>query len=353
MVTTVLAILATVAIWANRQMLNPDNWSRTSTQLLQNAPIRTATANYLTDQLYNNVDVAGLISSGLPKQLQGLAAPAAGALRNAAVQGIELALSRPHVQALWAEANRQADQALVTVVNGGSDKLKINNGEVTLDLRNILNDAAGRLGLSNTLGNKLPASAAELTILRSDQIKLVQDAGGDLRGLALALNIIVPLLYLLAIVIAKGRRRRTLLSVGVSGIVAGVVVFLARSLIVSQVPKSLVNDSSVRPAAQAVTSIATSTLAEIAGAVILIGVVVVIAAWFAGPSRWSTAGRHAIAPFLREHPAETFGIVAVLMLLIFIWQPIPATGTWLGMLVFFVLAMVGTEALRRQIQQET
>jgi hypothetical protein len=36
------------------------------------------------------------------------------------------------------------------------------------------------------------------------------------------------------------------------------------------------------------------------------------------------------------------------MLVIFIWQPIHATGTLGGIIVFSVLAAVGTEALRRQ-----
>jgi hypothetical protein len=99
-VTTVLLVVGIFATWANRLLFSPDNWSNTSTQLLQDANVRSSTANYLVDQLYANVNVTGLIKQGLPTQLQGLAAPAAGALRNAAVQGAELALSRPRVQQL-------------------------------------------------------------------------------------------------------------------------------------------------------------------------------------------------------------------------------------------------------------
>ena len=56
-VTTVLAVVGIFAVWANRQMLSPTNWSNTSTKLLQNADIREATSNYLVDQLYANVNV--------------------------------------------------------------------------------------------------------------------------------------------------------------------------------------------------------------------------------------------------------------------------------------------------------
>src|SRR5207248_1906719 len=71
-VTTVLAVLAILAVWANRQLLNPDNWANTSAKLLEHAAVRDATSNYLVNQLYANVDVAGELKSRLPPQLQQL-----------------------------------------------------------------------------------------------------------------------------------------------------------------------------------------------------------------------------------------------------------------------------------------
>src|SRR5438477_13110157 len=80
--TTLLAVVGIFAVWANREMLNPDNWSSTSTQLLQNAAVREATANYLVEQLYANVDVEQELKARLPAQIQPLAGPLAGALHN-------------------------------------------------------------------------------------------------------------------------------------------------------------------------------------------------------------------------------------------------------------------------------
>ncbi len=40
------------------------------------------------------------------------------------------------------------------------------------------------------------------------------------------------------------------------------------------------------------------------------------------------------------------------MLLIFIWQPIPATGKPAGIIVFLVLAFLGTYVLRRQTAEQ-
>ena len=92
--TTVLAIVAIFSVWANRQLFNPDNWADTSTELLENEIIRDATANYLVDQLYENVDVAAELRAKLPEELQPLAAPVAGALRNASVTASRRALAQ-------------------------------------------------------------------------------------------------------------------------------------------------------------------------------------------------------------------------------------------------------------------
>ncbi len=350
--STVLAIIGMLSVWANRLLFNPDNWANTSTQLLQNSAIRSATANYVVDQLYANVNVEGLIKSGLPTQFQGLAGPASGALRNLAVQGTGLALTRPGVQSLWAKANRAADETFIAIVNGGKGAVRVNNGAVTLDLAQVVNTVAARLGLPSGLGSKLPASIAHLTVFKSNQLKFVQDAGNGVRSLALWLTILVPLLYGLAIVLARGHRRRSLMTVGFAIVFAGLVGIAGRAILESQVTDSLVNDASLRPAARAVVVIGTGLLGEIAGAFLLVGAVVVLAAWFAGPARVIVPVRRAIAPFLRERPVATFAITAAVMVLVFIWNPIPATGTAVGIIVFMLLALAGAEMLRRQTAAE-
>jgi hypothetical protein len=351
-VTTLLLVIGMFSVWANRLLFNPQNWSKTSTELLAHPAIRSATANYIVDQVYANVDVNGLIKSSLPTQLQGLAAPAAGALRNVAVKGADLALTRPHVQDLWAKANYAAAQQFKTIVEGGKGAVSTQNGTVTLNLASIIDDVASRLGLPPDVSSKLPPSIGTLTVLKSKQLKLVQDVGHAIQGLALALTIITPLLYALAIVLAPGRRRLALMTVGYAAVLAGVLVILGRSVLTSQGTNALTSDASLKPAVQAAFTINTEILGQIAGAVIAFGVVLVVAAWFGGPSRPARAARKAIAPFLSEHAAWTFAIVLAVMVLIFIWNPIHATGTPAGIITFTVLALFGAEVLRRETARE-
>ena len=293
--TTVLAVVAIFAVWANRQLLNPNNWANTSTKLLEHPAVRTATASYLVNQLYANVDVAGELRSRLPPALQPAAGPLAGALENAAVSAAERVLANPRVQDAWRAANRAAAKSLVLVVNGGQGAASVQGGEVTLDLKSLVANLADQLGLPD-VSSKLPPSAANLKILSSDQIKVVQDGGKALKGLALLLTIIVPLLYALAIVLARGQRRRALMRVGFALVAAGLVVFAARKIVESGVTNSLVKSEANKPAGSAVVSIATSMLSEIAEAFVFVGIPLIAGAWFAGPARLAVRMRRAIAP---------------------------------------------------------
>jgi hypothetical protein len=349
--TTLLAIVSMFAIYANRLLFSADNWASTSTQLLANPDVRSATASYVVDQVYANYDVTGLIKSGLPKVAEPLAAPAAGALRTAAVQATEVALERPRVQDLWENANRTAAQTWIDVVEGKKGPIGTQAGVVTLDLGALANNVASRLGIS------IPASAqaklGKITILKSKQLKAVQDVANGVRSLAWWLTGIVPILYGLAIYLAKpGRRRRAVLKVGFAILLSGVVVLWGRDVLITQVNASLVKDQSLRPAGEAVMSISTQILNEIATAFVLVGAVLVASAWFAGPARLATACRRAMAPFMRDHAGWAYTITASVMILVFIINPIPATGKPVGMLVFLGLALFGTEVLRRQIAEE-
>jgi hypothetical protein len=349
---TVLAVLSIFAIWANRQLMNPTNWAKTSTALLQKPTIRSALSGYLIDQLYANVDVPEQLKSGLPSQLAPLAGPISGALHNLAEQGTERALELPRVQDGWRTANYAADQALVTIVKGGGSRVQINGGTVSLNLRQIVADLAQRLGLPAGVAEKLPASVANLKVITSDQLGLVRNLAKTLHALALWLTVLTFALYALAVYLARGHRRRTLMWVGLSLVLAGIVALLGRTIGQGQIVSAITSDASIEPAANDAYSVATSLLVQVASASIIIGIPVILSAWFAGPARWAVSARRFLAPHFREHPGLAYWITAGLLALVFLWGPIPATRNPLEMLLFTILAFTGAHVLRGQIAEE-
>lgn len=352
-VATVLGIVAIFAVWANRQLLDTGYWTRTNAKLIESPPIREAVSGYLTEQLYANVDVAGELKKGLPSELQPLAAPAAGALKDVVQKGINLLLERPQVQELWRKANQVTHAEFVRLIENKGSVVKLpGGGAVVLDLRPMLGEVAEKVGASPTIVNKIPPKVAQLRIVTSKQLNTMQNAVNLLRSLALILPLLVVALFALSVYLARGRRRHTLIAVGTAFIGAGLGVVVARGIIGDKVVNSLATTEAVRPAAQAAWSIGTSVLADVAWATVLIGVPVILAGLLAGPSKTAVTSRRLMAPYLRDRPDITFGTVALLLLLLFAWGPIVATRTLSGIAIIVVLTVFGTEMLRRQTAQE-
>ena len=95
------------------------------------------------------------------------------------------------------------------------------------------------------------------------------------------------------------------------------------------------------------------SLATVATAAITIGILLVIAAWVVGPSRFAVRLRREAAPYVEEQRAGAYAVAGLVLLALIASAPIPALGTAVGIIVFVVLFALGTEALCRQILRES
>ncbi len=353
LVATVLSVAGIHAVWANRQLLDTGYWTRTNTKLLENHAIQQQLSTYLTDQLYANVDLAGELRSGLPKELKPLAGPAAGGLRTVVEEGVLAALQSAPVQQLWRKASEATHEQLVDVIENKGTVVRVRNGgAVVLDLRPIVANLANRFGTPASVVEKLRSSVGEVTILRAKRLETLQGAARGLRDLALVLPALVLLLLALAVGLSAGRRSRALVAAGLVGIVSGVAALIVRSIAGNEVVGEVIAGESVRPAADAAWSIATSVLVEVAVGTIFIGALVSIAGLIAGRSHWASSLRRVLAPYLRDRPDLAFGATGAVLLLFFLWGPIQAAHRVVGIVLISVLTLLGVELLRRQTRSE-
>jgi hypothetical protein len=349
---TLVAFLAIFSIWANRQALNTDNWVSTSERLLQNEAVQKRLSGYLADQLFANVDVQAELEGKLPAQLRPLAGPAAGGLRQLAPQAAEKALDNPKVQEVWAEANRVAHEDLLKILNDEGSTISTGNGEVKLDLGLLVAQIGSQLGIGEAIAEKIPADAGEVTILKSDQLSAAQSGAKLVRGLPVVLTLLVLLLYGLAIYLAGPRRRQALRSAGFGFIAAGALALVARGFAGDSVVGALATNDAAKPAAEAVWGIGTSLLVTVASSAIAFGVLVVIGAWLAGPTKPARRLRREAAPYVREQRAATYAVAAAVYVALIAWAPIAAFHKPIGLLLFALLLGLGTEILRRQTLRE-
>jgi hypothetical protein len=275
----------------------------------------------------------------------------AGALRELADRSANELLERPRAQVLWENANREAHKQLLKVVNGGGNVVSTEGGDVTLDLKTLLDETEKRVGVGGRIQKKLPPDAAQIKILRSDQLELAQDGAHALRVLAIVLPAVAILLFALAVYLARGWRREALRAVGFGLAIAGAAALLGRTAAGNAVTNALTSTESVRPAVHDAWGISTSLLKQAASATLAYGVVVFLAAWLSGPTRLAVSVRRGLAPFLRE-PRFAWGGLTVIVLLLLAWGPTPATKKALPALILIGLLVLGTEVLRRQAARE-
>jgi hypothetical protein len=341
---SVLAFAALIAVWIDRQVLDTENWTSASSEMLDIPAVRSQTAALLADRAYEESDIEGQLRSALPERAQPLAAPIAGLFRDRLENRAKEALARPEVQQLWEDANRAAHGRLLDVLESG--------GPVTLDLHALLVAVERRAGVGGRVAEAVPADAATVTILDSDQLDAARRVVRVLGALPIILVVLSLALAGAAIAWSPGRRRRLVRGYGIGLVAAGALALGATAWIGDGLVASLGKTADGVAVVEGVFSIYTSLLVEAAVATLGYGVVVVLAAWLAGPTRWAVAVRRVLAPFLRA-PELAYGGLAVLVGVVFLWwAPTPATRNPATALVLIALLVVGLEALRRQTARE-
>jgi uncharacterized membrane protein YozB (DUF420 family) len=349
---SVLAFLSVFSIWIERQALNTNDWVSTSGKLLQNAAIRGAVGEYLVNQLYENVNVEQELKEILPGETKELAGPAAGGLRQVAGQGAEKVLESSTAESLWEDANRSAHEQLLAVLENNKEAVSTEEGNVTLNLGSMLTNLASQVGIGATLAEKLPADAAQIEILHSDELQTAQNIAVGIKGLALVLSLLTFLAFGLAIYLSKGGRWVTVLFSGIGLIAAGFAVIVARHIAGGIVVDQLVKTESAKPAGEAAWSIGTSLMTSIATTVIVVGVLFAVAGWLGSPSGSARASRRAIAPALQNYAAYVYTGLGIVVGIYFLSAPTQGLRSFLTTLVIAGMAAFGIHELRRQTFEE-
>jgi hypothetical protein len=351
-VGSVLAFLSVFAIWIERQALNTDDWVSTSGRLIHNQKIREAVGSYLVDQLYENVDVKKELEDILPGEASELAGPAAGGLRQVAGSGAEKVLETTTAQELWEDANRATHEQLLAVLENKKEAVETENGEVTLNLGSLLTNLAQQVGIGESLAEKLPPDAGQITILKSDQLKTAQNIAIAVKGLALLLSILTFAAFGGAIYLSRDGRWVTVLYSGIGLIAAGFVAIVFRHIAGGIVVDQLVKNDSVKPAGEAAWSIGTSLMVSIATTVIVVGALFAAAGWLASPTGAARTTRRYMAPTLRLHAAYVYTGLVILVGIYFLTGPTQGLRAFVTTLIVAGMAAFGIHELRKQTAEE-
>jgi hypothetical protein len=349
---TVIALVAILTTWVKRQMLDNTAWNQATTQVIEDPQVQTALANYTVNQIYANINVAKALEARLPSRLDPLAPTLAGALQQPAIQGVKLALTRPRIQQLFIRVSGIAHQKLVNVLeNKTGYGISTGNGNVTLNLHELVVEVGTQLGISSSTLAKLPGTAGTVTLMKSNQLSAAQTGVQAVRKLSVWLLVAVFVLYGLAIWLARGARRATLRNAGIGLALVGLITLVLRNLLGNYITTALAKPG-YEPATHRLWLIGTSILGQIGEATLLYGLIAALGAVFAGPSAPAVWLRQRLAPILNERQGIVWGGVGFIYLLLILWGGTHALRVWWGILLLAGLIAIGVVALRRQTLQE-
>ena len=345
-----LLFLSSFAIWINRVALNTNVFTNTSSSLLDDPAIRSAVANRTVDELFANVDVQAEVEKQLPADYKGLAGPATAGLRQASYQIVNRALEQPAFQQLFKATLRTTHETLVEVLGGGGPRVSTENGEVTLNLRAIIDEAADRIGIGQQVADKIPADAGRIVILRADELETAQNGFQLLKTLAWLLPILALIAFALAVWLSDDRRR-AVRGTGWVLVAVGILGLLAANLTRNYVVDSLVAREDDRQAANNAWNILTELMRGSFRLMVVVGLLFVVAAWLAGPGRRAVSTREWLAPGLKNRTWAYVVLGVIVLLLLFN----TAVLDFARLLVLILLAALGAawiELARRQTLAE-
>ncbi|WP_181387476.1 hypothetical protein [Streptomyces sp. Act143] len=313
-----LTVTSVIGVWGARTALKTDRWTATVGPLPENPAVNAAVSTYLTDQIFDRLDVEQRLSEALPDRASFLAAPVTGAVHDYMKDMVSKLIRTEQFQDLWRATNESAHGRIIDVLENRDENVRVEGDRVTLNLLPMVNNllvaleerlptlfgkeldlptlSSGEVppGLRDrvekALGVTLPEDFAQIRLYDRQELGRLQDAVVLFKHALVGLLIGTVVLLSLAVWVSPNRRR-TVLQFGlwlvVFVTVLASVLRAVRDQILGQIPEGVYRDG-VRAALWTVFT----TLRERGDQLLWLGVAIALLAWLIGPGRLPVGLRH-------------------------------------------------------------
>jgi len=370
----VLAPVAVIGVWTANQVSDTNRYVANIEPLIHDPAIQNALTDKITVAITSRLNVAGLTtqaadaltSRGLSRvgTLLGSVAPQVASAVNGYIHStVHKIVTGPRFANAWVQVNRAAHQALVQALSGRGGTISVRNGQVVLDLAPFIAIVKQNLvqrGL--TIVNRLPPIHPTIALFSSKTLTQAQTLYRLINNLKIVLPILSLLLIAAGVYIAREHRRALIgagLGFAASMLVLGAVLLIFRGVYLNSVPNSVFPSDAAAAAFDTLVRFIKIGLR----ALLVLGLVVAIAAFFTGPSvtavrsraafvkgfDWirSTGERRGVSTgpagrWTYEHRRGLrIGAVA-LAAVIFVFQgrPTAASVIWLVVILLLVLGLI-------------
>jgi hypothetical protein len=360
-----LVSLAISALWLNRTIMDENRWVDTMAPLAQNTAIQDYVAKSTADAIFANVNIQQYVADALgtkplPPQLLLLTTPITNAIQNFISESAVKFTRSPQFAVVWEKTLRLTHKAFIAAISDRSTGvITKQGGTVTLDVSALITEVKKVLtdrGLGFINNIPIPVSQQQITIVDSPELAQF----GLLIQLMNAMAWVLPLIAIALLgggIAVAANRRKAVLWMGV-GIVL-LTVIPVQAIYLGQIPfakAALELAKMPSEASQAAYTIIFRYLVRANQIASFIGLVFVVGAIFAGPSKWATSlrggfrhGLNNIGPdwdfgvagqWIHDHESgmRTTGILlAVAMLLV---TPTKSIWTIIWLIIFVIVWIV-------------
>jgi len=302
-IAAVLTPIAAVGHWGHRTVTDATQYIETVGPLVDSPEIQAAISDVVTQAIVKQVDTKALVGDALGGLFKDsplaaeLAAPLAAGVNGLIGELVKKFVASDAFRDIWIETNKLAQASLISLLEGKDNgPIQLRGNEVVLDVSGLLNAVKSQVvanGLTLAEGIQIPQSDTAIVLFESPilgQIQLLYQLSSPILAW---FPLIIAVIFGLAIALSRNRPR-TALSTGVALIaLSGVSLWL-----MDYAQARLVADISGTVLEGALTSFWTTFFAYLLKglwAMVLLGVVVALAGWFAGRSRPATAVREAVS----------------------------------------------------------
>jgi hypothetical protein len=313
----VFSVLGALSIWVKTTTLDTNTFVNTVGPLVKNEQVAKAVSNAAVQELFKQYDVSGQIQAGLTDlsqtirqaapnlphpdiNLAVIAAPITGGLQSFASTVAQKILTSDAFYKVWTETLRLSHTAAVNIVTGKGNKVITSQGDtIVLNLAPLLDQVKAKLadaGLGFLNKVQVPANFGQVKLFTSSQLGVAKGMVHLLETLSWVLPLLAFIFFVLAVVIAKDRRK-VLLREGIGLAIAMLIVLVVLRVAHNEL-LGLVKKQQNLAAANVIWTSMISGLRQALWGLLALGVVVSVGAGVAGPSKW--------ALWTREHVGDFF-----------------------------------------------
>ncbi|GAA1991279.1 hypothetical protein [Catenulispora subtropica] len=294
----ILAPLAVVAAWSASVVGDTGRYVSTVAPLARNPDIQQSVANRTTDAIMSHLDIQTLVQEAAPADrprldavLQKAAGPVTSALTSFVHEQTLNLVQSDWFASFWDDANRAAHASVDKLLTGqGGGAVQVKNGAVTIDLAPVVDKVKTQLVAKGvTVADKIPQVHTDITVMQAEHINKYRTYFRLLQILGVWLPFVFLACVAGGVLLAKNRRHALIvagLGVFVAAALVGIGVRAGRTFYLNALPADVSQAS-----ASAVYDIMSRFLITTNRTVAILGLLVALAAFLAGPTRVAGAVR--------------------------------------------------------------